>query len=313
MTDLYVGAGGWAYFGVPGMSPLRAYSKAFSFVEVNSTFYELPTVEAAMGWRRAVPQGFRFSVRANRGITHAAEPFSRSLESEKALERTLEVCRALGADVLHLLSPPWLVTGDGFATVAKDFFGALESGKMLVALEIRGAPSGRLPSDLVKVMADFNVIHCTDKLRGEEPAYANETMYTRGFGKGRHNLYQPDDGELESVYAAASRHSKAYVAFHGARMYSDAARLLAYERTGGFPLVTGKTGADSLARVLEEDARFPATRDVLSEDQGWKLYDAATGRRERVADALARLPERDYDGVADVISEFKKAEARSSA
>jgi len=33
-----IGAGGWAYFQVPSMHPLVAYSRAFDFVEVNTTF-----------------------------------------------------------------------------------------------------------------------------------------------------------------------------------------------------------------------------------------------------------------------------------
>lgn len=39
-----VGAGGRAYFQVPGKPPLKAYSEIFNFVEVNSTFYEYPAL-----------------------------------------------------------------------------------------------------------------------------------------------------------------------------------------------------------------------------------------------------------------------------
>jgi len=31
MVELFIGAGGWAYFHVPGIPSLRAYSKAFGF------------------------------------------------------------------------------------------------------------------------------------------------------------------------------------------------------------------------------------------------------------------------------------------
>ena len=42
---LHIGAGGWAYFQVPGSDSLTAYSKAFDFVEVNSTFYTTPSIK----------------------------------------------------------------------------------------------------------------------------------------------------------------------------------------------------------------------------------------------------------------------------
>jgi len=34
MAVLFIGAGGWAYFQVPGIPSLRAYSKAFGFTSV---------------------------------------------------------------------------------------------------------------------------------------------------------------------------------------------------------------------------------------------------------------------------------------
>ena len=66
MSQLLVGAGGWAYFQVPGIASLEAYARAFDFVEVNSSYYELPTVSAASEWRKRVPDKFVFSVRSPR-------------------------------------------------------------------------------------------------------------------------------------------------------------------------------------------------------------------------------------------------------
>ena len=49
--------------------------------------------------------------------------------------------------------------------------------------------------------------------------------------------------------------SSRYPTFHGARMYSDAARLKVYEKSGTFPKVTKSAGLASLKTVLEEDAK----------------------------------------------------------
>jgi len=67
---LYIGAGGWAYFKVPEMDPLAAYSKAFDFVEVNSTFYTTPSIETVRSWRQREPDNFMFSVRCHKDMTH---------------------------------------------------------------------------------------------------------------------------------------------------------------------------------------------------------------------------------------------------
>src|SRR5947208_15532081 len=66
MSQLLVGAGGWAYFQVPGTASLEAYSQAFDFVELNSSYYELPAISSASDWRKRVPDDFRFSLRCGR-------------------------------------------------------------------------------------------------------------------------------------------------------------------------------------------------------------------------------------------------------
>jgi hypothetical protein len=178
---------------------------------------------------------------------------------------------------------------------------------MLLALEVRGAGTerGGVPPAhahaFAKALQDHNVIHCVDSLKGEKPAYESDTLYTRIFGRGEHNTYQPDDDELKFTQATSARHGKAYVTFHGARMYSDAARMITYGKTGEFPPVTKFTGLESLKSVLEEDAKFPTTRQELVKDQGWKLYDTHDGRKARAEDALQIIPEKAYGNVNDVV------------
>lgn len=307
MAELHIGAGGWAYFKVPGMSPLEAYSRAFDFVEVNSTFYELPGIGRAEGWRRAVPPRFRFAVRANRAITHD-EPFSLSPRAEGALERTLGVCRALRADALHFLAPPDFAMSRRELRRLNDFFSSFERGPALLAVEARGrlgdgdcCSRERALEGLGKVLRDHDVVHCVDLLKGETPAWRSETLYTRIFGRGERNIYQPDDREVELIDRASADHQRAYISFHGVRMYSDAARMVEYSRSGIHPPATGARGAESFRAVLAEDAVFPMTKADLIVDQGWKLFDGAGGKKVRVAEVLERLPEGVYRGVAEVI------------
>jgi hypothetical protein len=116
-------------------------------------------------------------------------------------------------------------------------------------------------------MQDRGVIPSVDPLKGEIPPYKTETLYARLFGKSYHNLYQPTDEELQKTVGTSSGFSRAYLTFHGARMYSDAARTTVYRKTGKFPMVTRNTGLDSLREVLAEDAEFPATKGELLRQQ----------------------------------------------
>jgi len=49
---------------------LRYYAERFSTVEINYTFYRMPTPKLVTGWAAQVPPGFRFTLKAPKRITH---------------------------------------------------------------------------------------------------------------------------------------------------------------------------------------------------------------------------------------------------
>lgn len=49
---------------------LSAYATRFPTVEVNNTFYRMPKEAVLLDWAAQVPDGFRFSLKASRRITH---------------------------------------------------------------------------------------------------------------------------------------------------------------------------------------------------------------------------------------------------
>ena len=75
-----IGCSGWNYnhwrngvFYPPRLPPARwleHYARHFDTVEVNATFYRLPTVKAVQGWVDGSPPGFLFTVKASRYLTH---------------------------------------------------------------------------------------------------------------------------------------------------------------------------------------------------------------------------------------------------
>ena len=56
--------------GLPARRWLEHYSTLFDTVEVNTTFYRLPSITAAGGWAEQTPPSFVFAVKASRYLTH---------------------------------------------------------------------------------------------------------------------------------------------------------------------------------------------------------------------------------------------------
>jgi uncharacterized protein YecE (DUF72 family) len=78
MKPVHVGCSGWnykdwkdrLYEGRPAKEWLERYAEVFETVELNNTFYRLPSENAVRGWIERTPSGFTFSVKASRYLTH---------------------------------------------------------------------------------------------------------------------------------------------------------------------------------------------------------------------------------------------------
>jgi len=56
--------------GTPQKEFLRAYAERLPSVELNATFYQLPSEDRLHGWAEQTPADFRFAVKMNRRATH---------------------------------------------------------------------------------------------------------------------------------------------------------------------------------------------------------------------------------------------------
>jgi len=70
---------------------LSFYAKQFTTVEINYTFYRMPTESTLLNFAKSVPEGFRFALKANQKITH----IQRLRNCESTLKRFLEVAGVL--------------------------------------------------------------------------------------------------------------------------------------------------------------------------------------------------------------------------
>src|SRR5215469_5774265 len=166
MSELLIGTGGWAYFQVPGSDSLGAYAQAFNFVELNSSYYELPTLTAATAWRKKVPSNFSFAVRSPRILVDHYG--LRLLPGSKILmDRLAEVCQTLEAKVMTVLirndSP---VKQEALASRLEHFLESWKAEDAKLAIELRNIECS---GDVVDVMKEGGAIHAVDISREESP------------------------------------------------------------------------------------------------------------------------------------------------
>ena len=79
MKKVLIGCSGWNYDdwrgrfypeGEPRRRWLELYAEHFDTVEVNATFYRLPSRDAVAAWAAQTPGRFRFAIKASRYLTH---------------------------------------------------------------------------------------------------------------------------------------------------------------------------------------------------------------------------------------------------
>jgi uncharacterized protein YecE (DUF72 family) len=112
---IHIGTSGWHYKHwvgkfypekLPAGKMLEFYIRHFDTVELNNSFYKLPTFEAMRAWRESVPSGFTFAVKGSRFITHN----KKLKDPEQALRNILPRAEVLGEKlgcVLWQLPPRW--------------------------------------------------------------------------------------------------------------------------------------------------------------------------------------------------------------
>lgn len=113
MPEARVGASGYSYPnwrglfyppGLPGARQFAYYCERFDTVEINRSFYSLPSPENVRAWREAAPPDFLFAVKASRYITHQ----KKLKDPELALPRFLDLLPHFGdklGPVLFQLPP----------------------------------------------------------------------------------------------------------------------------------------------------------------------------------------------------------------
>jgi uncharacterized protein YecE (DUF72 family) len=97
---------------------LAYYAERFATVEINYSFYRLPSEETFDRWRETAPPGFVYALKANRYLTHV----KRLKDCAEPLGRFLERARRLGTHlgpILYQLPPHWRANAERLADFAE--------------------------------------------------------------------------------------------------------------------------------------------------------------------------------------------------
>ncbi|MEM0198912.1 MAG: DUF72 domain-containing protein [Desulfurococcaceae archaeon] len=229
----------------------RKYYGLFSVVELQNTFYELPSVDWALSLRGEAPENFVFTVKAWQVITHpSTSPTWKRMkrkpdgdpsnygylkptrENIKAFEKTVEVAKALNASVIVLQTPSSMPYNEETVLQVKRFFEEVSTytgGNIVVGWEPRGAWASA--KELKGILEMYDVMHVVDVFRSR-PLYlhSRRILYTRlhGIGPGEVNYsyyYTDEDLNKLTELLNVENYDAAFVMFNNVKMLDNGLRF----------------------------------------------------------------------------------------
>jgi uncharacterized protein YecE (DUF72 family) len=109
-ATLHIGTAGFSYKDwlgnfYPQFCPqadfLRYYASKFNTVELDSTFYGIPSVKTVEKWACTTPDGFKFAAKFPRTVTHEGETKDRLAEAERFIDTMQHLGTKLGPLLLQ--------------------------------------------------------------------------------------------------------------------------------------------------------------------------------------------------------------------
>jgi uncharacterized protein YecE (DUF72 family) len=179
MPEIMIGCSGFSYkhwkdvfypSGLPQKKWLAYYSRFFRTVELNVTFYHLPSHPAFHAWHQETPPGFVFAVKGSRFITHVKRLLDPGAALEKFFEGAFLFKEKLGP-VLWQLPPAFKLDRERFCS----FLVRLLKYPVRHAFEFRH--ESWLSHDIINLCRDNNIGLCM----ADSPPYLDDLPVTADF------------------------------------------------------------------------------------------------------------------------------------
>jgi uncharacterized protein YecE (DUF72 family) len=192
---IHIGTSGWHYrhwigtFYPAGTKPdkqFELYKQTFSTVEINNSFYRLPSPDVFRSWRTESPADFLFVVKASRFITHN----KKLKDPEESIKRFFANVRYLKeklGPILFQLPPSWKINAERLEA----FLHVLPK-KYRYVFEFRN--STWYDDEIISLLKKHNCAFCIYELAGHSsPAYVTaDFVYVR--------LHGPGDAKYQGSY-----------------------------------------------------------------------------------------------------------------
>ncbi len=192
MVRFWVGVSGFSYaswrgvFYPEGTRPeqmLKAYSSKLNSVEINSSFYHMPTQSTTSKWASSTQDDFRFSFKANRRITHIKKLRDAAADTDIFLKGVKPAEAKLGCILLQL--PPYMK--QDYDTLEAFLKQKPESTR--VALEFRH--SSWFTDRLNEVLSKFDAALCVADTEDMKPVFSRTAKFA--YARLRRDSYSRKD------------------------------------------------------------------------------------------------------------------------
>ena len=203
---------------------LSFYAQRLGTVEINNTFYRMPTGKLLDGWASQVPESFRFVLKVPQKITH----FKRLRGVEEETGYLVETARGLGPKLGALLVqvPPQLARDDERLAT----FLALVPTGMRAAFEVRNA-SWRAPE--VTALLQRHGVALVASQTDEEPEPQVVRTASWGYLRLRKTSYAPRELADWARRIAGMGWDEAFVFFKHEQIAPDLAERLGAAAASG--------------------------------------------------------------------------------
>ena len=229
---------------------MKKYFQDFSVVETQQTFYKLPELKTIQKWREEAPKDFFFCVKAFQGITHptTSPTWKRSGLKEEEIkkfrdkvgflkpkkevfnfwDKTLEVCKALKAQVCLIQLPASFKECKENKENAKKFFSKIKRDNISIALELRGWSE----KSFEEICKAHDLISCVDPLFSKPVSLSKKGIayfrlhgsYEKGKINYKHKYSEEELRKLKDIISELKA-KQVFVLFNNIFMREDARRF----------------------------------------------------------------------------------------
>jgi len=222
---------------------MKEYFSEFDIVELQSTFYQLPSIKTAERWLSLSPPDFEFTVKAWQGITHPAKSptykrfkgilkraenygyFKQTEEVMEAWKNTETTCRILKAKYVLFQCPASFKPTDENIENITLFFRKVRNPGFCFVWEPRGKEwTDEMVSEVCK---KCDLIHGVDPF-GRQPV-TRETAYFRLHGSPpgkRMYYYDYTEKDLKKLLEWCEPFEQVYCFFNNMSMFENAHHFL---------------------------------------------------------------------------------------